>query len=75
MGEGEFKNRIRLFLAANTPTGYLEGYGLHQVTDLDRMLDEARKEIFQCIPIEELKGLTKENPELVVALLKWFGDQ
>jgi len=42
--EGELKKRIRLFMATNMPNGYLEGYGLHQVTDLDKMLDEARKE-------------------------------
>ena len=44
MSEGKFNKRIRLFLATNTPSGYLEGEGLHHVTDLDMMLDEACKE-------------------------------
>jgi len=47
MSEGEFKKRIRLYIAANTPSGYLAGYGLHQVTDLDKMLDEARKDFLK----------------------------
>jgi len=74
MNEGELKKRVRLFLATNMHIGFLESYGLHQVTDLDIMLDEARKDIFNSIPIEEIKGLTKDNPELIAKLLKWFGE-
>jgi hypothetical protein len=54
LSEGEFKKRIRLFLAANTPNGYLEGYGLHHVTDLDKMLDEARKEFGEVWLVQSL---------------------
>jgi hypothetical protein len=65
--EGKLQKRIRLFLAANTPTpmGYLEGYGLHQVTDLDKMLVEARK---------DLEGKTKKESEIKESYLT-FSDE
>lgn len=67
---GELKKRIE---KAGNAREFLTGQNLVAVPEILILLDEARKEIFNSIPIEEIKGLTKNNPELLAKLLKWFG--
>jgi len=69
--EGQFKKRI---LELNENGMYAETEYSLSTRDVFEILDEGKKEIFKCVPIEELKGLTKDNPELVNVLLKWFGE-
>ena len=74
MSEGKFKKRIRLFLTAHTPSGYLEDYGLHQVTDLDKMVDEAREEFpcYKCTLRCCMCG--RECHEFKQWSIKWLGE-
>ena len=65
MSEGELKKRLEKLLSPEILRWNPEVLGL---------VDESRKDIFNSIPIEEIKGLTKDNPELIAKLLKWLGE-